>query len=312
MNRTIKNYTQLFFLLNVIIALLLGCDASSKKTSSISKDNTPFPSGQKIASAISTNNLITGIRHLNVNGTNRTFTLYVPKSYNPATKTPLVIDYHGIFGNGAGHMESSGYKQVADTEGFLVAYPDGIDSAWNIGPCCTFSREVDDVAFARAIVKKIHSEANLDEARIYAAGFSNGGGMTQYLACHAADLFAAVAPSAFDLLEENSPSCSPARPIPILLTRALDDNFVTYAGGPSNPPNGLATTIHFMGAVATFNRWTQINHCSSQITKDEFGCEIHTACDAQVEVGLCSVPHKGHTPGDANIGWKFLKRFKKQ
>jgi poly(3-hydroxybutyrate) depolymerase len=209
-------------------------------------------------------------------------------------------------------MESSGFKQVADAEGFLVAYPDGIDSAWNIGPCCTFSRDVDDVAFARAIIKQIQSEANVDEARVYAAGFSNGGGMTQYLACHAADLFAAVAPSAFDLLEENSPSCSPARPIPILLTRALDDNFVTYAGGPSNPPNGLATTIHFMGATATFNRWAKINHCSNEIIKDEFGCEIHTSCDAQVAVGLCSVPHKGHTPADANISWMFLKRFKKQ
>lgn len=306
MNKTNK-YT--IFSVCLTLSILMGCANSSRTTTTTQTDNkSPTPE----RTALSTTSVNTGVRHLVVNGTNRTFILYVPKSYNPTTKTPLVIDYHGIFGTGAGHMESSGYKNIADAEGILVAYPDGIDSAWNIGPCCTFSRDVNDVDFARAIVKKIQSEANVDESRIYAAGFSNGGGMAQYLACHAADLFAAIAPSAFDLLEENSPSCSPTRPIAVLLTRSLDDNFVTYAGGPSNPPNGLATTIHFMGAVATFNRWAQINHCSNKIIKNEFGCEMHTTCDAKVEVGLCSVADKGHTPGDANIGWTFLKRFTKQ
>ena len=42
--------------------------------------------------------------------------------------------------------------------------------------------------------------ACVDPKRVYAAGFSMGGGMAHYLACHAADVFAAVAPSAFDLL----------------------------------------------------------------------------------------------------------------
>ncbi len=253
--------------------------------------------------------LVTGLRKLKVNGVTRSFTLYVPKTYSPNASVPLVLDYHGIFGSGAEHMNSSGYKQVADREGFLVAYPDGIDKAWNVGPCCTFSREVDDVAFARAIVAQVKREAKIADKQIYAAGFSNGGGMTQYLGCHAADLFAAIAPSAFDLLEENSPDCKPARPIPILITRGLQDNFVTYAGGPSNPPNGLKTTIHFMGATATFKRWAEINQCSNKMIKDSAGCELHTDCSSGVEVGLCSIPNGGHAPGDASVGWAFLKRF---
>jgi len=281
-----------------IISLLIGCDASVKKNEPASPTASAIPA--------------TGSREVAVNGTKRSFILYVPKSYNPQQKTPFVIDYHGIFGNGTGQMQTSGYREVADAEGFIVAFPNGIDSAWNIGPCCTFNREVDEVAFARAIARQVESEANIDQSRIYAAGFSNGGGMAQYLACHAADLFAAIAPSAFDLLQENSPSCAPSRPIPVLLTRGVKDNFVLYSGGASNPPNGIPTTIHFLGATATFKRWAEINHCTDSPVKDHSGCEIHKACAAKVEVGLCSIPEGGHTPGDAKTGWEFLKRFTKK
>lgn len=286
---------------------LAGCTASPEKDEAV-KAEKPSTSGI-IGSQRHTPE--TGLRTLVINDTARSFILYIPKDYNPANKTPLIIDYHGLFGNGTGQMQSSGYRDIAETEGVIVAFPNGIDSAWNIGPCCTFNRKVDEVAFARAIVKQIQSEAAIDENRIYATGFSNGGGMAQYLACHAADLFAAIAPSAFDLLQENSPDCAPSRPIPVLLTRGLKDNFVSYAGGASNPPNGIPTTIHFLGAAATFKRWSELNHCTDSPIKDTSGCEMHKTCAANVEVGLCSVPEGGHTPGDAKVGWEFLKRFAK-
>lgn len=298
-----KKSTALFPLVYLLAFTLMGCTTSAEKITSTKVSTSPSTSTSA--------NSNSGVRTVAVKGINRTFILYVPKRYDPANKTPLVIDYHGLFGNGAGHMQSSGYKEIADAEGIIVAFPDGIDSAWNIGPCCTFSRDVDEVAFAHAIVAQAQHDLNIDENRIYAAGFSNGGGMAQYLACHAADFFAAIAPSAFDLLQENSPSCAPSRPIPVLLTRGLKDNFVSYAGGPSNPPNGIPTTIHFLGAIATFNRWSELNHCADTPVKNASGCEMHTACAANVEVGLCSIPDGGHTPGDAKVGWDFLKRFKK-
>jgi poly(3-hydroxybutyrate) depolymerase len=124
---------------------------------------------------------------------------------------PLVIDFHPILFNGSFERGNSGYLQLSDRDGFIVAWPNGIDNAWNVGPCCTRSRTVDDVAFARALVDAIKAEGCVDPKRVYATGFSMGGGMSHYLACHAADVFAAVVPSAFDLLEENSPMCNPAR-----------------------------------------------------------------------------------------------------
>jgi len=241
-------------------------------------------------------------------GASREIYLYVPSSYNGLSSVPLVLDFHGIFSSGSGQMSGSGYRGVADQQGFIVAYPEGIDQAWNVGPCCTLDRNVDDVAFARAIVEYIKSQANIDASRVYATGMSMGGGMSHYLGCHAADLFAAIVPNAFDLLEENVGSCNPARPIPMMLTRGTNDSIVPYGGGASQPPNGL-DTIHFLGARATFEAWAGLNSCNGNPGSDSNGCEAYTSCADNVEVVLCTQQGGGHDQGDAQAGWNFLQRF---
>ena len=124
------------------------------------------------------------------------------------------------------------------------------------GPCCTTSRTVDDVGFSRALIAKIESEACIDTKRVYAVGYSMGGGMAMDIACNAADIIAAIAPAAFDLMDpSNEWPCNPSRPITVISFRSTGDPVVPYAGGPTNPPNGLPITITFLGAVGTFQKW---------------------------------------------------------
>jgi polyhydroxybutyrate depolymerase len=128
-------------------------------------------------------------RSIQVAGTARSYILHVPPSYAGVAPVPLVIDFHPLLGDGATQRNGSGYRALSDQEGFIVAWPNGIDRAWNVGPCCTTSRTVDDVAFARAMVTEIESLGCVDPKRVYAAGYLMGGGMSHYLACHAADVF---------------------------------------------------------------------------------------------------------------------------
>lgn len=272
--------------------------SSSTSSSAISASSSSVFSGSVVAS---------GTKNIQVDGFSRQFYLYVPSSYNAQSAVPLVLDFHGIFGSGSGQMNGSGYRAVADQEGFIVAYPDGIDQAWNVGPCCTLDRNVDDVAFAREIVEYVKDQANIDSSRVYATGMSMGGGMTHYLGCHAADVFAALAPNAFDLLEENANTCNPVRPISVMATRGTNDSIVPYSGGASQPPNGL-DTIHFLGARATFNKWAQLNSCNDNPSNAN-GCEVYNSCSGNVEVVLCTQEGGGHAQGDAQAGWRFLKRF---
>jgi polyhydroxybutyrate depolymerase len=148
---------------------------------------------------------------------------------------------------------------------------------------------------------------NCDAKRVYGVGFSMGGGMSHYLACHGADVFAAVAPAAFDLLKENVDDCKPSRPITVVSFRSTGDPVVPYAGGYSSLVQGMPVT--FLGAKATLDKWAQINQCTgSASAEDAKGCSTYSTCGGGVEVALCTKQGGGHEPGNASVGWPILKK----
>lgn len=247
------------------------------------------------------------LRTVNVNGVNRQYYLNIPQSYD-ATETPLLLDFHPLMTDAEYERDNSGTRELSEQENFIVAFPDGIDGAWNIGPCCTESRQVDDIGFARAIVADIKANACVDDKRVYAMGYSNGGGMSYHLACNATDLVAAVAPAAFDLVEEMS--CNPSRPISVYSFRGRYDFIVPYSGGASNPPTSYdLDTIHFLGAEGTFEAWSDYNSCAGSATSSGYpsSCEGYNNCAGGTEVVLCTERFGSHSGWDAEDAWNFLK-----
>ncbi len=244
-----------------------------------------------------------------VDGVTRTYVLHVPPTYQGVTPVPLVVDFHGIGGSGTKERASSPYPAKLDGAGVIMAFPDGLKgpagTAWNVGPCCVAN--VDDVAFARALVAQVRTLACVDPARIYAVGVLTGGGMAHYLGCHAADVFAAVAPAAFDLLAENVDACTPPRPISVISFRGTADPRVPYQGGASSLVPGMPLT--FLGAQTTFETWAQIDGCTgSASTPDADGCSAYAGCKGNVDVILCSKQGGGDDPGDPDIAWPVLSR----
>lgn len=248
-------------------------------------------------------------RTLLVDSESRSYVLHLPPSYDGLSPVPLVVDFHGIGGSGMSELASSPYPEALDPEGAVMAFPDGLrgpaGTGWNVGPCCV--AEVDDVAFTRALVAQVQELACIDPDRVYAVGVLTGGGMAHYLACHAADLFAAVAPAAFDLLGENVDDCSPPRPITVVSFRGTADTRVPYAGGPSSLVPGMPLT--FLGAQATFEKWAEIDGCTgSPSPADSDGCSAYARCQGGAEVILCTQEGGGEEPGDPRLAWPVLKR----
>jgi polyhydroxybutyrate depolymerase len=234
--------------------------------------------------------------------------LHVPSTYDGTRPVPLLLDFHGLATSGGRQQQDSPYPAVTDPDGAVMAFPSGLagpaGAAWNVGPCCVAN--VDDVAFARAIVVQVSATACIDPKRVYAVGFSMGGGMAHYLACHAADVFAAVAPASFDLLQENAGDCQPPRPITVISFRGSDDNLVPYEGGFSSVVPGMPVT--FLGAQGSFQKWAEIDRCpGSPSAPDGNGCSAYSGCAGGVEVVLCT-ESGGQTYGDAGIAWPVLKR----
>lgn len=285
--------------------------SSSKAKSSSSKDNTPVDCTGKSYAAGDHN------MSVNVNGKKRTFIMHVPDAYKGDKPVPMVVDYHPIGGSGAGQLSGTSYKNYTDAEGVISLYPDGtgkpggMGNGWNVGPCCS---DDDDIAFSREMIKAVEEKVCIDKKRVYAAGFSMGGGMSNHVACNMADIYAAVAPAAMDLNTENSASCNPDRPISVIMFRGTNDFVCSYNGGDSGHNDGLT----FLGAEGNFKFWADKNGCTGSPTTNSDGCKEYSQCNDGVKVVLCVnkgidggafAGPDGHAQGDAKIGWPFLKQF---
>jgi polyhydroxybutyrate depolymerase len=131
--------------------------------------------------------------------------------------------------------------------------------------------------------------------------------MVYDLACNAADLFAAVAPAAFDLVEETVNDCAPVRPITVISFRGTAGTHLSYDGGLSTLVPSMSLT--FLGAKNTLVKWSKIDGCTDSAAKeDSKGCAFYSSCKAGVEVGLCTKQGGDDEPGDAAIAWPVLKR----
>ena len=105
---------------------------------------------------------------ITVDGVRRTYVLHVPDGI--AGKVPLVLSFHGHGGDGAWRSRLTGFDALSDRDRFIVAYPDGIDRAWNDGRPVN-AKGPDDLAFAAALVDDLEHRYSIDPAaRVFATG----------------------------------------------------------------------------------------------------------------------------------------------
>jgi polyhydroxybutyrate depolymerase len=248
---------------------------------------------------------------IDVGGTSRAYIVHVPPMYDGKTPMPLILDFPALTQSASGQRGASGNAALADQEGIVVVYPNGTGGAFNICPtdnpktdcrCCTGSRDVDDLGFALELVKKMKREGCIDPKRVYATGYSMGGGMDYFLACYAADVFAAVAASSFDMVVMDQIPCVPSRPITVVSSRGTADGVVEYGGSISS------FGLMFQGAVGSWEMWKDIDGCTGEPEDTGMGCQSYKHCAAPgVEATLCTVQGGGHSPGSAPLLWSHIK-----
>lgn len=180
-------------------------------------------------------------RRLDVGGMSRSFLAYIPERL--ADPVPVVLVLHGS-GSSAERMRSAtawAFEQIADREGNLVVYPEGIEGHWNDcrseGDFAAKRLGVDDVGFLRAVVARMSGDPALrarqiDAEEVFATGLSNGGHMALRLALEAPDFVAGVAAIAASLPAESNMDCAPSgRAVPVLLLNGDADPISPYEGG---------------------------------------------------------------------------------
>ncbi|NPV91943.1 MAG: hypothetical protein HPY50_14350 [Firmicutes bacterium] len=166
--------------------------------------------------------------------TKRTYQVHLPDSA-PEKGAPLLIVLHGVgaTGDSTRMLTRNGLNRLADQEGLVVVYPDGIARQWNDGQIKSFfgsQGRPDDVRFISDLIDKMADTRGIDRGRVYVAGISNGGAMAERLALDLPDRVTAIAVVAMTLPKgmEQHPSTPP---IPVLLINGTEDPVVPWGGG---------------------------------------------------------------------------------
>jgi len=153
----------------------------------------------------------------------------------------LVLVFHGSRQDGATHRDFTG--RVLDTLAHdgraVVAYLDGHRRNWNDARAeSAFPArrdQIDDVAFARALVDELQRTHHIDRGRVIGLGFSNGGQMIFRLLHEASDLLAGgVIVSATMPVRESFLSGyaeTAERSVPITLIHGTTDPIIPFQGG---------------------------------------------------------------------------------
>ena len=250
------------------------------------------------------------LEFITVDGRVRTYRLYVPDN---VTSPALLLVFHGLGGTGDQMHWMTGFDDVADDDGLVVAYPDAEVSTrgqWALDcPRCTGADTlgINDLAFVDSLIERLHRDYGVDRQRVYATGFSLGGYMTHVLACKRPRTFAAVAPVAGHMTNLMADACTaPTAPIPLLEISGMAD--------PVMPWNGVVNPTHtIFSADSSASFWATRNACSAPPTDNLVGSgsgHIRTYKSCNAEVQRWGIPGLGHTwPEGATFGSPGIARF---
>lgn len=208
-------------------------------------------------------------RNVSVTGQGvRQYSVFTPSGAIPAAGWPVILSLHGGGGSAVNQASTSLLNALAESQKVLLVYLEGsgVIQTFNAGSCCGYaqSNNIDDVAYANAVVDDLIARDDIDTTRIHATGFSNGGMMSHRLACAMADRLAGMAAiggasADYDLDLNQYYVCSPTRPIPILHVHAKNDRNYPFEGGVGS---GLSTTNYYPVASSIAD-WIARNNVTS-------------------------------------------------
>jgi polyhydroxybutyrate depolymerase len=193
---------------------------------------------------------------LRVGALDRRYRLHVPVGYQPGIATPLVLNFHAHTSNAQLAERSTRFSQLADLHHFIVVYPQGVvgpdgSTGWNTGRGKDPS--VDDLGFVDALLTHVQGMLCVDPRRIYATGFSNGGGFVAVLACDRADRIAAFAPVAGDYYPQPG-GCHPTQTVSVLEIHGTADTINPYGG---------STQLRYPSVGTWLTSWATRDGCDS-------------------------------------------------
>jgi polyhydroxybutyrate depolymerase len=263
---------------------------------------------------------------LTFDGRQRDYRVHVPPAAASGKPLPLVLNLHGATQNAQLEEITSDMDPNADTNGYLVAYPDGTriskvltpdpvaknaQYGWNAGMCCGLpvTKHINDVGFLLKVISDIAAKTPVDLKRVYMTGISNGGMMAYAMAAEASGHFAAISSISGQV---EIPVIHPTRSVPTMEFHSVDDPIAKFNGTPNKNPQlrlsvmeGIDQWVKADGCDKKPVTGTEIMGTAGSISAGETATPItYTHCRSGAEVALWRFTGSGHVwPGSPlNMG----------
>ncbi|MDQ7028155.1 MAG: PHB depolymerase family esterase [Anaerolineae bacterium] len=252
----------------------------------------------------------------------RSWLIYVPTTYDDSTPTPVVVGLHGRFANAFHQANASDFNTIAEREGIIMVYPNALNSdrdpaqtEWNYGRDVPryASPDHNDEAFIQDLIDDIDDVLNIDRSRLYVTGLSNGGAMTQRMACTEGDTYAAFASVAAIGYFGLPTICNNAGHAPILFYNGTADTIMPWEGTRGLDTNGNEVYLLApMDATAAF--WADLNGCGETFDAQDLPSTdadstvrlvVFNTCPDDAAVVLFAVVGGGHV-------WPGIRDFDSQ
>lgn len=228
--------------------------------------------------------------------TTRTYRVHVPRDYSEERAWPLILMLHGAFSTAEDIEKWSGLSDLADREGFVVAYPNGIGlfgflQHWNAGHCCGrgSADNVDDVGFLNHVIRDISDRLHIDPRRLYVVGHSNGGMLAYYYAAQESGRVAGIGVVAGSIGSSKSAHeppfrvGPPERAVPLIAVHGRDDESVPFEGG-SGLRSGKRRYVSVLDSVESWARYAGCKRAPEVREDPEGGQRIMTWRDGDGNV----------------------------
>jgi polyhydroxybutyrate depolymerase len=270
-----------------------------------------------------------------VEDANRTFLVHLPRNYDAKTRYPVVLVLHDADNDALDMVRLSRFNQTADEHGVIAVYPNALRRRWTnlenespqqnrggyggrhggggIGGGGGLGRQrggqgggsrgagrqsSNDLAFFNAMLDQLDTEYSVDDNRVYATGFSDGGFMDFQLGCNLANRIAAIAPVGAELAKSQQEFCKnwTFRPVPLLMINGTEDPVLPYKGRSTAPAT--------VSAPDTAKDWAKTAGCSKSAQRTtlpprasgglQTNVDSYTDCTQGAEVFLYSIVDGGH------------------
>lgn len=221
-------------------------------------------------------------------GQERQYLEYVPTSYSEAEAAPVLFMLHGMGDDINNFFQATQIRNVAEEQGWIIICPQALDftyaipglgsqdfgTCWNVGSTVSVSFEmygfplnfdvtvnenVDDEGFLMAALEATKAEYNVDQNKIFFAGFSLGGFMSHRMAIQHGDIINSIA-AVSGVIGNDLTTLTPVDNVNVLQFFGTNDEMITY----DDAMISLQTLGYYnlgMPVEETVEFWRAFNQC---------------------------------------------------